>query len=83
MKKYAAIDTEWRRKTPEITNNSDAESVRDAIKEDEEEEKRKKYNPDDIFKDKTSIQNNVALIEVKENFITKFIKKLKNIFHIN
>lgn len=36
MEQYAAIDTEWRRKTPEITNNSDAESIRDAIKEDEE-----------------------------------------------
>lgn len=59
------------------------------IVQDEEEEKRKKYNPDDIFKDKASIQNNqpiqnnVALIEVKENFFTKFIKKLKNIFYIN
>ena len=36
MEKYAAIDTEWRRKTHEVANNYDAESVRDAIKEDEE-----------------------------------------------
>ncbi len=53
-----------------------------------EEEKRKKYNPDKLFKNKTPIQQNqpvqqeFALVKVKENFFTKVIKKLKNIFHI-
>lgn len=51
---------------------------------------REKYNPDNLLKNKNQttiqqshvIQNNVALVPVKENFITKLIKKLKNIFHI-
>ena len=29
------------------------------------------------------VQNDVALIEVKENLFTKFLKKLKYILHIN
>lgn len=54
-----------------------------------EKERREKYNPDDIFKNKATIQqdqqvqNDVALIEVKENLFTKFLKKLKYILHIN
>lgn len=56
-----------------------------------QERLREKYNPNDLFKNKTQItiqqvkpeQNDSALIIVKETFFTKFIKKLKGIFHIN
>lgn len=54
-----------------------------------EQELRKKYNPDDIFKNRNQlkiedqkVENETALIEIKENFLTKFIKKLKSFFHI-
>ena len=51
-----------------------------------EEEIREKYNPDNLFKDKKTIiettNNFVAMIRYKEDFFTKLIKKLKNIFHI-
>lgn len=53
-----------------------------------EQQLKEKYNPDNIFKNKTKItikqnqlvQDNFALAEVKENVFTKFIKKLKDIF---
>lgn len=56
-----------------------------------EEEKRNKYNPDNIFirtnqkyKIDTNIaQNNVSMIEYKESILKKIIYKLKNIFHKN
>ncbi len=54
-----------------------------------EKERREKYDPDDLFSNKISNQQNqalqqkVSLIEVKESFFTKLIKKLKDIFHIN
>lgn len=56
-----------------------------------QEKLRQKYNPDNLFKDKTQIpiqqsqtvQNNLAIVPVKESIFTKFIKKLKNIFHIH
>ena len=56
-----------------------------------EEEKRKKYNPDNIFiqtnqksKIDTNIaQNNVSMIEYKESILKKIINKLKSIFHKN
>jgi len=56
-----------------------------------EEEKRNKYNPDNIFiqtnqksKIDTNVtQNNVSMIEYKEAIIKKIINKLKNIFHKN
>lgn len=55
-----------------------------------QEELREKYNPDNLFKNKTKttiqqsqqVQNEIALTELKESFFTKFIKKLKTIFHI-
>lgn len=63
------------------------------LKQNEEkyqEELKEKYNPDNIFKNKTQktiqqeqpVQENVDLVEVKESFFTKFIKKLKGILHI-
>lgn len=52
-----------------------------------EEAKRKKYDPDNLFKNKETmieskpLQNEVALVEIRENFFTRCIKKIKNIFH--
>ena len=54
------------------------------------EEIRKKYNSDNIFKNRNqenkteenSIQNEVALVEYKESILKKFINKIKDIFHI-
>ena len=59
-----------------------------------EEEKRKKYNPDSIFKDKQSIvieniapENNeqhTEMIEYKEQkWYQKIFNLIKNLFHIN
>ncbi len=51
-----------------------------------EDELRKKYNPDDIFKNKRNIQEpldntSTAIVEYKEkNFIQKIFDKIKNIF---
>ena len=56
-----------------------------------EQEKREKYNPDDLFGKKEKIQEDsianqeksLSLIEYKEkNFMKKMIKKLKNLIHI-
>ena len=56
----------------------------------EEQEKREKYNPDNIFKNRNEenkkeeniVQNEVALVEYKESIFRRFINKIKNIFHI-
>lgn len=65
----------------------------DLIQEENEElaklelEKRKLYNPDDIFKKKdlkeNIIKKEVGMIEYKESIIKKIITKIKNLFHIN
>ena len=53
-----------------------------------EEKKREKYNPDNLFKNRKlnqqehETQQEVALVEVKEKFYIKFIKKLKELFGI-
>ncbi len=54
-----------------------------------QEELREKYNPDSLFNNKTTARvnneppkENVALVEVKESILTKFIKIIKKIFHI-
>lgn len=54
----------------------------------EEEAKREKYNPDNIFKkiDNTEItenNTNMALIEYKESFFTRFKNFIFKILHIN
>ena len=60
----------------------------------EEQEKREKYNPDDIFKkvnnttETTNIEisennTNTALIEYKESFFTRFKNFIFKILHIN
>jgi len=60
----------------------------------EEEEKREKYNPDDLFKNKRREQavktnaetaendSNVALVEYKESFFTRFKNFIFKILHI-
>lgn len=65
----------------------------DLLQEENEElaklefEKRKLYNPDDIFKKKdlkeNIIKKEVGMIEYKESIIKKIITKIKNLFHIN
>ena len=51
-----------------------------------EKELREKYNSDNLFKDRKSkieiVDNSMAMIEHKESFFSKLIKKIKNIFHI-
>lgn len=54
-----------------------------------QEELRARYNPDSLFNNKTTTKvnnepskENVALVEVKESILTKFIKIIKKIFHI-
>ncbi len=56
----------------------------------QEEERRKKYNPDDIFKNTKQTEDtsanipiaNTSIVEYKESFFKKFINKIKSIFHI-
>ena len=55
-----------------------------------QKELREKYNPDDIFKNikkekisANTTNNEVALIEVKDNIISRIIKKIKNFFKGN
>ena len=58
----------------------------------------KKYNPDDIFKKsekpqqiqqmqekiiENEVSNDASMVEYKESILNKFIKKIKNIFHLN
>ncbi len=54
-----------------------------------EEEKRKKYNPDDIFKnvnrelvekEKNPDADDILLVEYKESIFRRIIKKIKNLF---
>lgn len=54
-----------------------------------EDEKRKIYNPDNIFKknnlkeseEEKSIKNEVSIVEYKESIIKRIITKIKNLFH--
>lgn len=56
-----------------------------------EQEKRKKYNPDNVFKKKVEHNNtqmelkesSKALIEYKESFFAKFKKFILKILHVN
>lgn len=57
-----------------------------------EKEKMRKYNTDKIFKQHQIIKSNmdieenrkeISLVEAKENFFSKFIKFIKNIFKIS
>ncbi len=54
-----------------------------------EENLRKKYNSENLFKNKKNvytkeaIENNMAIVEYKENIFRKLINKIKNIFGTN
>ena len=51
-----------------------------------QDELRKKYDPDNIFKKQVQeniIKKEVALVEYKEPIFRKLINKIKNIFHMN
>jgi len=57
-------------------------------KEKIEEEKREKYNPDDIFKNRKveilqeeTVMDNTAMVEYKESIFKKIINKIKSLFH--
>ena len=70
-------------------NSEKQEQFNRVLKENEikrEKELREKYNPDNLFKDKKpkieTIDNSMAIVEYKESFFTKLIKKIKNIFYI-
>ena len=51
-----------------------------------QQELREKYNPDNIFKDKSNLKQNVdttqtmSIVEYKENFWKKLINKIKRYF---
>ena len=51
----------------------------------EEQEKREKYNPDDLFKNKETkieaVEKTVAMAENKESFFTKIKNWFKQIFN--
>ena len=54
-----------------------------------QEEIIEKYNTDNLFEKKAikiekeeNTQENTSLVEVKENFFTKFINMIKNLFHL-
>lgn len=69
------------------------EEILDLNQKKEEQEKREKYNPDDIFKKINKNENinterpenttNTALVEYKESFFTRFKNFIFKILHIN
>ena len=71
--------------TPEQRDKIKAKERYDMTKR--EEEKRETYNTDDLFKNNpTKVEttnSSMAMIEYKESFIMKTIKRIKNIFKLN
>ena len=56
----------------------------DSNQQKEEQEKRERYKPDNIFKKRNQeniIRNEVALVEYKESIFKRFINKIKSFFH--
>ena len=62
-----------------------------SIREKIEEEKRKKYNPENIFKNKTTIiktkdiktmSQEIDMVEYKESFFKRIMNKIKSIFRL-
>ena len=55
-----------------------------------EQKKSELYKTDELFKNRNIVENeeaqikenNVSLIEVKENIFTKFIKRIKSLFNV-
>lgn len=68
------------------------DNILESNEQKEEQEKREKYNPDDLFKNKNTNriiqniqENNIeekALVEYKETFFTKFKNFVLNLLHI-
>lgn len=78
FKKYWATD--YQRERIEAKEKYDLEQI--------EKEKYKKYNPDDIFKNKKQVvsandivHEDISLIEYKESVFKKILNKIKNLFH--
>lgn len=72
-----------------FASDSQKEILNNLLKQNQErieKEKRKMYNPDNIFKNKTSytktqmVENTVAMLEYKESIFTKIKNWLKQIF---
>jgi hypothetical protein len=74
-------------------SEEEKDSLKELFKNNEEihqAEIREKYNPDNLFKNRIKEEKKLIkeekeqtmLVPVKENFFTRFIKKLKNIFNI-
>ena len=72
-------------------NEDEKNELRQLFKENEDKyqaELREKYNPDNLFKNRTSdtiqeietINENVAMIEYKESLFKRLINKIKSIF---
>ena len=60
-------------------------NILDSNQQKEEQEKRERYNPDNIFKNRNTeniIQNEVSLVEYKVSIFKRFINKIKSIFNI-
>ena len=67
-----------------LCDEKEKQELRIILKENEkelQEEARKKYNPDNIFKNK-EITRDTLMINVKETFLKKIINKIKKILHI-
>ena len=52
-----------------------------------EKENREKYNPDNLFKNRTinrmeNVQQEQALVEYKESFLKRIINKIRNLFKL-
>ncbi len=73
-----------------LLDGKSKEEMLSLLKEDErisEEQKRKQYNPDNIFKNKMDkhieqTSENIKMIEYKESIFHKIIAKIKTFLHI-
>lgn len=74
-------------------SEEEKDSLKELLKNNEERhqiEIREKYNPDNLFENRTKKENNlneeekgqIMIVPIKENFFTRVIKKLKKIFNI-
>ena len=78
FKKYWATD--YQKERIEAKEKYDIEQM--------EKEKYKKYNPDDIFKNRkqtiqqeNGVSNTIAMVEYKEPLFKRILNKIKNIFN--
>ena len=49
----------------------------------EEQEKQKKFSPNNIFNNHVENENTILVVEHKETMLKKIINKIKRIFHIS